>query len=138
MSQGRCVFQITQTFTGPELEGEEQVGDRVCVRTFGRRFFRCRSPFSCVLLAATAFLVAVHGETTPLATKGGRLTGAAHFKADRSTHDIYLADRSGGVCAHLATRHAMVEVPEPAPLLLVGAGLLSIAVLIRNRRVREK
>lgn len=36
------------------------------------------------------------------------------------------------LCTNLKTR-ATLKVPEPAPLLLVGTGLLSVAALIRKR-----
>lgn len=43
---------------------------------------------------------------------------------------------NSGVCQ--GSRHAAVEVPEPASLFLVGVGLISIGALVRRRIVRRQ
>lgn len=113
------------------------MAERVCASSVRRGFLLRPGSFFRAFLPALALLMAPHGQASPLVTSGVELALTAHPQQNGPAQAACLADKSRvdgqDGCA---ARSAMVEVPEPAPLILVGAGLLSIAALVRNKTVR--
>jgi len=101
--------------------------------------FKSKSLWIALLLAGV--LLGGFSAGLPVAKKSGRSEGAVskevvlqNSDAARPTAGSKLASEKGGTY-HVRSR---VEVPEPAPLVLVGIGLLLIAVLMRRKSARRE
>lgn len=88
-----------------------------------------------LVLLPLGFLLWAGKVSMPKAAQTKPTASSKDFAHSAPAHCYAISTLNADPCTSLKTR-ATLKVPEPAPLLLVGTGLLSVAALIRKRITR--